>query len=393
MADHPLTPDAGAAVPRFGVRNYWYPALAAWRLGRRPKAVKLLNEEIVLFRDGGKIHALHDRCPHRGAKLSLGKCLYPGSGTISCAYHGWTFNGDTGRCIAKLMEGPDAPIPSKALVKSYPVRECAGVIWVFVGEMDPVPLEEDLPEYLWNQKEWHSISNWRTYHCNWRLLIDNLSHDQHAPYLHRTSPELLFQPIFKHATRNSTAVLDDGKGLGHVAHDGITSADYPGLGHFPPPQEWYRVMKPTGRGKELDPSSSPAAAKYGIKFRHMTRLPSVALIGRPSGDFFTCRWVTPIDENVTVLYSFNLFRRRGWLRVLADRVLWFFWMSWAHDWLFSDQDKRVVESIKPGPELLSRTDIGVTAWRRFTIKNARRPPDAEESDIPASEEKIVETKG
>jgi hypothetical protein len=125
----------------------------------------------------------------------------------------------------------------------------------------------------------------------------------------------------------------------------------------------------------------------------MTRLPSVALIGRPSGDFFTCRWVTPIDENVTVLYSFNLFRRRGWLRVLADRVLWFFWMSWAHDWLFSDQDKRVVESIKPGPELLSRTDIGVTAWRRFTIKNARRPPDAEESDISASEEKIVETKG
>src|SRR5262245_60466870 len=133
-------PYAGTGLPRLGIRNYWYPALAAWRLRRRPRAVKILGEDIVLFRDGGKLHALQNRCAHRGARLSLGKCLYPGSGTISCPYHGWTYSGETGRCVAKLVEGPDAPIPPKARVKSYPVREFSGAIWIFVGDMEAVPL-------------------------------------------------------------------------------------------------------------------------------------------------------------------------------------------------------------------------------------------------------------
>lgn len=364
--------DTRADVPASGVRNYWYPVLAGWRLRGKAKAVRLLGEDIVLFRDGDTLHALHDRCPHRGAKLSLGACLYPGSGTISCPYHGWTFEGDSGRCVAKLVEGPDAPMPAQAKVRSYPVRQHAGVIWVFVGEMNAVPLDEDLPEALARSSEWHSISNWRTYRCNWRLLMDNLSHDQHAPYLHRHSPELMLQPVFPHAGRIAAEPLPDGSGLGHSSAGGISSAVYPKLGRFPPPAEWYRVLKPMGRGKEIDPAASPAAAK-GIHFRHMTRLPSVALIGRPSGDFFTCRWVVPVDEVTTLLYTFNLYRRRGWLRLLADRLEWLVWLSWAHDWLFSDQDKHVVESITPGNELLSRTDVGVIAWRRFTAAQARQP--------------------
>jgi nitrite reductase/ring-hydroxylating ferredoxin subunit len=367
----------GNVLPELGLRNYWYPAIAGWRLGRRPRSITLLGERIVLFRDGDKAHALADRCPHRGLPLSMGKCLYPQSGTITCRYHGWTFDGASGKCVAKLMEGPDAAIPPRAAAKAYPVREFAGFVWIFVGDMPAVPLEDDLPEYLSNRTHWHSIPNWRTYHCNWRLLMDNLAHDQHAPFLHRTSPELIFQPIFKHATQNSVEALDGGKGIGHIARGGISSAEYPGLGRFPPPQEaWYRILKPAGRGKEIDPGDSPATVKYGIKYRHMNLLPSVALIGRPSGDFFTCRWITPADATTTILYNFNLFRRRG--RDTIDRLKWLFWMSWAHDWLFSDQDKWVVEAIRSGPELLSRTDVGPAAWRWFALKNARcpRPSDS-----------------
>jgi phenylpropionate dioxygenase-like ring-hydroxylating dioxygenase large terminal subunit len=366
-------PHAQCGLPRLGVRNYWYPALASWRLRRKPKAVRMLGEDIVLFRDGGKLHALADRCAHRGAKLSMGKCLYPGSGSISCPYHGWTYSGETGRCVAKLMEGPEAVIPSKARVQVYPVREFAGCIWVFIGDMAPVALEEDLPEYLANQSEWHTIWNWRTYRCDWRLLSDNLAHDQHAPFLHRTSPELVFQPIFRHATRNVATPLPDGKSIGHRTEGGITAADYPGLGRFPPPQEWYRVMKPTGRGVEIDPVNSPAARKYAITHRHISMLPSIHLIGRPSGDFFTCRWIVPVDGETTLLYNFNLFRRRGPMAFAADWIEWIFWKSWAHDWLFSDQDKWIVEAVTPGDELLSRTDVGVAAWRRFTVAHARRP--------------------
>lgn len=362
-----------AEISPLGLRNYWYPAIARWRLGRKPKAITLLGEKIVLFRDSGKVYALADRCSHRGAPLSLGKCLYPGSGTVSCPYHGWTFDGTTGKLVAKLMEGCDVPLPARASIKSYPVHEHAGFIWLFVGDMDPVPFDGDLPDCITDQSHWFSISNWRTYHCNWRLVMDNLSHDQHAPFLHRDSPELLFQPIFKHATRNSTELLEDGSGIGHHASDGVHVTHYPGLGPFPPPQEaWYRFLKPSGRGKDMDQGSA-AISKYGIKFRHMTILPSIALIGRPTGNFFTCRLVTPIDEGTTILYNFNLFRRRGSIVALLNSLKWVFWSSWAHDWLFSDQDKFVVEQIRPGPELHSKTDVGLTAWRWFMAKNARRP--------------------
>jgi nitrite reductase/ring-hydroxylating ferredoxin subunit len=369
MAD----PYAHTGLPPLGLRNYWYPALASWRLRRKPKAVRVLGEDIVLYRDGAKLHALADRCAHRGAKLSMGKCLYPGSGTISCPYHGWTYSGESGRCVAKLMEGPETVIPPKARVKAYPVRELAGCIWLFVGDMPAVALEEDLPEHLTRPGEWHTIWNWRTYRCDWRLLSDNLSHDQHAPFLHRTAPELLLQPIFRHATRNSATPLPDGKSIGHRTQGGVTGADYPGLGRFPPAQEWYRVMKPTGRGVEIDPVHSAAARKYGITYRHISMLPSIHLIGRPSGDFFTCRWIVPVDRSTAILYNFNLFRRRGRLKMAADWIDWICWKSWAHDWLFSDQDKWIVEAVTPGDELLSRTDVGVAAWRRFCITHARRP--------------------
>jgi nitrite reductase/ring-hydroxylating ferredoxin subunit len=368
--------DHQSELPALGLRNYWYPAIARWRLRKKPKGITLLGEKIVLFRDSGKVFALADRCSHRGAPLSMGNCLYPGSGTVSCPYHGWTFDGATGKCVAKLMEGSDVTPPERATIKSYPVREHAGFIWLFVGDMEAVPFEGDFPNCIADTSQWFSINNWRTYNCNWRLLMDNLSHDQHAPFLHRDSPELLFQPIFKHATRNSAEPLEDGRGIGHLASDGVHSTNYPGLGPFPPPQEaWYRILKPSGRGKDMDKDSS-AIVKYGIKYRHMNMMPSMALIGRPTGDFFTCRLVTPIDATTTILYNFNLFRRRGSIFTVLNTLKWTFWMSWAHDWLFSDQDKWVVESIRPGPELLSKTDVGVTSWRWFASKNARCPEQA-----------------
>tara|TARA_R110000787_G_scaffold32371_2_gene85648 strand:+ start:608 stop:1783 length:1176 start_codon:yes stop_codon:yes gene_type:complete len=366
-------------LPELGFRNYWYPVLASWRLRRRPKAVKLLGEDVVLYRDGGKVYALKDQCAHRGARLSRGKCLYRGSGTLSCPYHGWTYSGDTGRVVAKLMEGPDATIAAEAKVTAYPVQEHDGVLWVFVGDMEAVPLDEDLPECLANTDEWHTIGTWRTYRSNWRVLNDNLCYDLHAPFVHRNSPELFLQPIFPFASHVTTTPLEDGKGLGYTAKDGVTAADYPGLGPFPPPREArFRRLKPMGRGQEMDTKKAQAVKQYGIKYRHMSRLPAVTLVGRPSGEYFMVRWVTPIDTDTTLFYSINAFRRRGWLATQLDRIGWAAWMSWSHDWIFSDQDKNLVEGVRSDAEQLSRTDLGVVAWRRFAVENARRPQSVAE---------------
>jgi phenylpropionate dioxygenase-like ring-hydroxylating dioxygenase large terminal subunit len=365
-------PYAGTGLPELGFRNYWYPVMAAWRLGRKPKSVKVLGEDIVVFRDKGKLYALAERCPHRGALLSQGRCLYPGSGTISCPYHGWTFSGESGLCVAKLMEGPDATMSRQAAVKSYPIRELRGAIWLFVGDIAAPRLEDEVPEVLTATEDWHGFATWRTYRCNWRIMKDNLCHDMHAPFVHRNSPELMFQPVFPFASKLAAFPLDDDSGVGYVSKDGIPAAEYPGLGTFPPQQEtWYRFLKPTGRGKEIN-AKDQAVVRYGVKYRQSSLMPGATFIGRPSGDYFVLRWVTPIDADSNFYYSWSLFRRQSPWRTLKQRLFWLCWLSWVHDWLFSDQDRRILEKIVPGKELHSRTDAGMIAWRRYAVDHARR---------------------
>ncbi len=104
-ADSSTAPD----LPELGHRNYWYPIIERRRVKKRPVSVSLLGEDIVLFPGkNGKAVALVDRCPHRGTKLSRGRILFPG--TLSCGYHGWTYN-EHGECVASIVEGPESRLP------------------------------------------------------------------------------------------------------------------------------------------------------------------------------------------------------------------------------------------------------------------------------------------
>ncbi len=87
----------------------------------------MAGERIVLVRDGDVVRGLHDRCPHRGVPLSHGRREFPG--TISCAYHGWTFGTDDGKLKAVITDGPDSPICGKLSVATYPVEERLGMLW------------------------------------------------------------------------------------------------------------------------------------------------------------------------------------------------------------------------------------------------------------------------
>src|SRR6185437_13760251 len=150
VAVREIDPYARYGIPELGLRNYWYPVLLSREVRSKPRPVKLLDEDLVVFRDAGKVFALRDRCAHRGARLSQGKCEFPGTGTITCPYHAWTYDGATGRCVAALLEGPGRSASCEASVKVYPTREHANIVWVFVGDMDGVELQEDIPEILAN---------------------------------------------------------------------------------------------------------------------------------------------------------------------------------------------------------------------------------------------------
>ena len=147
-------PASGRATPwpRYeaaagGLPEYWYPVGFSRALGRRPLALRLLDQPVMLLRDGEKAYALYDQCPHRGVPLSLGQQEFPC--TWTCRYHGWTFDVETGVLKAAITDGPDSPICGKVRVKTYPVEERFGVIWIYMGDGQPPPLEEDIPsEFL-----------------------------------------------------------------------------------------------------------------------------------------------------------------------------------------------------------------------------------------------------
>ncbi len=120
------------------LRDLWY--MTALSASLAPGAMRremLLGEPVLLgrMRDGAAF-AMRDICPHRGVPLSAGKTAGKilSENTVECPYHGWRFRKD-GVCsaIPSLVEGQDID-PEKIKVRSYPVKEQDGLIWIYVAE-------------------------------------------------------------------------------------------------------------------------------------------------------------------------------------------------------------------------------------------------------------------
>ena len=167
-----LSGDIRHLIPKLGLRDYWYPALNAGRVGpRKPVKVSMLGEDICLFRGArGDVVAIHDICPHRGARLSEGDSHY--RGTVACPYHGWVFD-ESGKNVAVLSEGPDSGVCGKpgTEAKIYPTRTLKGVVFVWIGESEPAPIEEDVPEEFFDDDALVLTGqvHWR---CNWEVATE-----------------------------------------------------------------------------------------------------------------------------------------------------------------------------------------------------------------------------
>lgn len=116
----------------------WHPvALSAAVVAGALCATALLGREIVLWRGSdGAVRAWHDRCPHRGTRLSIGRV---DRDEVVCAYHGWRFGSD-GRC-SRVPALPELRPPARATVRTYAATERYGLVWVCVGQ----PAGEVLP--------------------------------------------------------------------------------------------------------------------------------------------------------------------------------------------------------------------------------------------------------
>ena len=109
----------------------WHPVAADGQLGAHPLAVTLLDQPLVLWRDhAGVPHAWADRCPHRGARLSLGQVATApcGTRTLACPCHGWQF-GSSGRCTLVPAQPTWEP-PASHAATVYAVTQRHGLLWV-----------------------------------------------------------------------------------------------------------------------------------------------------------------------------------------------------------------------------------------------------------------------
>ncbi|WP_432069909.1 Rieske 2Fe-2S domain-containing protein [Streptomyces sp. AA1529] len=166
------------------IPDMWYPvAISGDVTDKKPKGIRRLGEEIVLWRDiDGKVVCQGARCPHKGAWLGDGRMK---GNAIECPYHGFLFNPE-GTCTLTPAMGRDARIPGSLKVPVYPVREKHGLIWVWWGDDRP---ENELPEIIApreikeNDRVYDTISWDKPVH--YTRYIESVQEFYHVTYVHR----------------------------------------------------------------------------------------------------------------------------------------------------------------------------------------------------------------
>jgi phenylpropionate dioxygenase-like ring-hydroxylating dioxygenase large terminal subunit len=166
------------------LRRYWTPVALSIEVppGGAPVPVRLLGEDLVLFRDEQQRLGLLDiHCAHRGADLSYGRLE---DGGLRCLYHGWLYD-RSGRCLEQPGEPTGSSFHERIRQRAYPCQEIAGVVFAYLGPGEP-PL---LPNYelfrvpadhRWVHKQYHECSYLQGNEGN----IDSL----HVRFLHRYLP-------------------------------------------------------------------------------------------------------------------------------------------------------------------------------------------------------------
>lgn len=164
------------------LRNAWY--VAAWTQELAAGALlsrTLLDEPVVLYRDAdGTARALHDRCPHRFAPLSMGK-VCDGGASVQCPYHGLRFDA-TGACVHNPHG--DGAIPKAAKVRAYPIVERWSALWIWMGEPERADPSR-IPSFPFNDAaDWAIGAGHLAIDGEYELEIDNILDLSHIEFLH-----------------------------------------------------------------------------------------------------------------------------------------------------------------------------------------------------------------
>ena len=174
------------------LRRFWQPVAFARELTDAPLRVRILGEDLVVFRDrSGRVGVLHLHCAHRGASLEFGIPLERG---IRCCYHGWVYDVD-GRCLETPGEPPGSRLRERIGQGAYPTHEFTGLIFAYLGPPERRPA---FPMYDSFEVPDHRLMPAARFvlPCNWLQVKDNSMDPAHTAFLHALSSGYQFTEAF-----------------------------------------------------------------------------------------------------------------------------------------------------------------------------------------------------
>ena len=191
----------GAPAGRL-LRRYWQPvALAEELRGERPvKAVRLLSEDLVLYRTDGGFGLMQRHCPHRGADLAYGRLEADG---LRCSFHGWKFDA-AGKCVETPAEPEGSRMCEQIRTVSYPVAEKSGILFAYLGAGEPPAF----PHFdCFVAPATHTFAFKGYWDCNWLQALEVGIDPAHASWLHRffddEDPQASYGRQFRSASADS----------------------------------------------------------------------------------------------------------------------------------------------------------------------------------------------
>jgi phenylpropionate dioxygenase-like ring-hydroxylating dioxygenase large terminal subunit len=356
------------------LRRYWQPVALSEELpvDRAPLAVRIMSEDLVLFRDDrGQLGLLGLHCSHRRADLSYGRVE---NGGLRCLYHGWLFD-RRGNCLEQPCEPVGKRFCEKVHHPAYPCHEQAGIIFAYLGPGEP-PLFPGYEPLL--APTGHLLVTKIFHECNYFQANEGNLDPSHVSYLHRQGdvPENLKRPV-------------------------------PGTGGRLPLALYEDDMAPEIDAEETEYGVriiSTRQTSEGRTFFRVTNfvLPNKATIPGPmSGDGYNMYWHVPIDDTHHWRYDM-VFRRSAPMeekdvvrnqeildelnpdyrpkrnkanRYLQDRESMKTWSFSGMGRIFNVQDTAIVEGSGPivdrTREFLGPSDRAIIAARRQVLRAIR----------------------
>lgn len=274
----------GTPCGRF-FRQYWQPVAVLEDIapGMPPKALRIMGEDLVLYRDGrGELGLIGRFCPHRGVDLSYARVDENG---LRCLYHGWLIGGD-GKCLDQPGQSSETNYAGTVRHTGYPCVEAAGCVFAYMGEGPPPPLP---PYDIFTAGDGHVMVNRFLYEGNYIYDLEHNLDPGHSSFIHLQFLESELSEKYGPQTRRY-----------------VTGTDWSANRLYAADQVPQIITEEVEYGLRLTAISRAGPGETflrGMEYRY----PNInAVPAHPNG--YTLQFHVPVDDNLHWRYDINLDR-------------------------------------------------------------------------------------